>query len=566
MGRPPELFYSVNEMPPPLVVIVSALQHVAVISNTIVFPLILAREAGLATGQFLDFVSVSMLTLGIATILLCMQSRYLGSGYLCPAGFTQIYVGPSLFALHHGGLGFVFGMTAIAGLAQIAIAPVLRRLRAILPPEIAGLVIAIVGLSIATLAHAIFFGTASTADHGIQPVNLAIAGTSLTTMVVLNIWTKGYTKMFCVLWGVLVGYGASAAFGELDFSAAAPKEGLALLRMPGFQHITWQFDVQLLAPFLVGSIATTLAVVGAVSNAQRLNDLDWVRPNFRSLAGGVAGTGLASMISGMMGSSGFQSNSASIGLSGATGVTSRGVGHVIGLAFVLLSFVPAIAVVVAAMPIPVIGASLFFSSAFVLTTGMQMITTRLLDSRKIIVIGFSFAMAVMADIYKDEFAAVPVALQPVFGNSLVLGTVCAVLLNLILRIGVRQRVSFQLQQGQTKREAVEEFLAGHGARWAARRDIVNRAIFGVAQLLVMLGDPPGGVEIEARFDEFNLDLRIRYAGAPIVIPDQKPSPREILDSEHGEQLLAGYLLRRSADRINCRKLGDRAEVHLHYDH
>ena len=35
---------------------------------------------------------------GVATILLCTRSRYTGCGYLCPAGFTQIYLGPSLLA------------------------------------------------------------------------------------------------------------------------------------------------------------------------------------------------------------------------------------------------------------------------------------------------------------------------------------------------------------------------------------------------------------------------------------------------------------------------------------
>jgi hypothetical protein len=37
-------------------------------------------------------------------------------------------------------------------------------------------------------------------------------------------------------------------------------------------------------------------------------------------------------------------------------------------------------------------------------------------------------------------------------------------------------------------------------------------------------------------------------------------------SEDGELLLAGYLLRRSADRISSRLSGNAAEVTLHYDH
>jgi NCS2 family nucleobase:cation symporter-2 len=563
MARPSGLLYSVDETPPWAIMVVSALQHVVVNSITLIFPLIIAREAHLPPGQRVEFVSLSMLAMGISTILLCARWRFAGCGYLCPAGFSQIFIGPSLFALHFGGLPLVFGMTAVAGILQFAIAPLLRRLRALLPTEIAGLVIAIVGLSLAVYGMQFMLGI--TIDHEVRPTYLVISGFTLATMVILNIWTKGYTKLFCVLIGVVAGYAASAFAGVLDVSGVIPEGGLAILHVPDVANFGWRFDATLLAPFAVAALATTLRTMGDVSNAQRLNDKDWVRPSFGSLTGGVAANGLATLFSGLVGSSGLNSNSSSVGLSGAMGITSRSVGLATGIAFALLSIVPLAGVGFAAMPVPVMGASLFFTSAFVFTSGMQMITTRLLDARKILVIGFSFAMAVMADVYRDVFANLPVVLQPIFGNSLVLGTVCAVLLNLIMRIGVRQRVAMKLEAGQINRETIEQFLSEQGARWAARRDVVNRAIFGVVQVLEVLKDLPGGM-IEASFDEFNLDIRVRYKGAPLAIPERRPTPREIVASEDGERLLAGYLLRRSADRINCKASGGEAEVQLHYDH
>jgi xanthine permease XanP len=50
------------------------------------------------------------------------------------------------------------------------------------------------------------------------------------------------------------------------------------------------------------------------------------------------------------------------------------------------------------------------------------------------------------------------------------------------------------------------------------------------------------------------------------ISEIKQTPREIMASGDGELLLAGYLLRRSADRISSRFSGNAAEVPLHYDH
>jgi xanthine permease XanP len=565
MTRPANLIYAVDDVPPFAILTISAIQHVAVMAITLIFPLILARESHLSGTQTRDLVSLSMLGLGVATVCMSIRSHFVGSGYLCPAAYTAIYLGPSLFALRRGGLDLVFGMTITAGIIQLGVAPFLNRLRALLPSEIAGLVIAILGLALASIGVQYSLGI----DNGqsIKPEYVIVAAASLATMSILNIWTKGYGKMFCVLIGIVVGYVASFAVGILDIPSIFSDAGTQLVRVPELPHVGWSFDVYLLAPFVVAALAATLRVMGDISNAQRLNDSEWVRPNFHSLAGGVAANGIAMVFCGLVGSFGINSYSSSIGLSGATGVTSRSIGYAIGAAFTILAAFPSAAAVFAAMPRPVMGAALFFTAAFVLTSGMQMITARMLDARKNVVIGFSFAMAVVADVYHNVLTAgMPLVLQPIFGNSLVLGTVCAVVLNLITRIGVRQRVSIHLASGGINREAVEQFLSENGARWAARRDVIDRATFGVVQLLEVVGDPPGGVEVAANFDEFNLNVRVKYVGAPVAIPENKPTPRQIISSDEGERLLAGYLLRRNADRISSHRHGDSAEVTLHFDH
>ena len=295
MQRPPGLLYSVEETPPRAVFIVAGLQQVALMTNSLVYPIILGREAGLSADRLLNFVSVSMLALAIGTLLLCARSRFVGSGYLCPAAYTQIYLGPSLSAAQIGGLPLVFGMTVIAGVLQTAIAPVLRRVRFLLPPEIAGLVISVVGLSIAVLG--VRYSLIGGATDQIMPENLAIAGVSLTTMVILNVWTKGYLRMFCVLFGMAVGYAASAALGLLDFSAAISSKGLPLLRFPSLELLQWRFEPTLVAPFVIVAVAGTLHLMGNISTAQRINDADWARPHFTSLTGGQVGNGIATIIS-----------------------------------------------------------------------------------------------------------------------------------------------------------------------------------------------------------------------------------------------------------------------------
>lgn len=561
--RPSDLLYAVGERPPPGVLALSAVQHVALVTTTLVYPLILGREAGLTGSTMLDLVSLSMLALGASSILFCLAAPRLGSGYLVPASFTAIYLGPSLFALRQGGLALAFGMSIAAGAMQLAIAPVLHRLRALLPPEIAGLVIAVVGLSTAALG--VRYGLGLHHAPTVDVANASVAGLSLLVMVALNVWMPGYGRMFCVLAGMAAGYGASAARGTLDLTLP-DTVATGVLRVPDVDHLAWSFDLLLALPFAVVALACTVRLMGDISNAQRINDVEWVRPNFRSLAGGVAANGLAQMFCGFIGAFGINSHSSSVGLSGATGVTSRAIGYVVGALFVVLAFFPRIAALLAAMPAPVMGAALFFTAAFVLTSGLQMITARMLDARKTLVIGFSFAMAVAADLYQPALSAVPVWAQPIVGNALVLGTLCAVVLNLLMRVGVRQKVALVLDGPAGSADRVEQFLKENGARWAARRDVIDRAVFGTVQLLEIIADRPGPTEIDASFDEFSLVVRVRHAGAPIALPESRPTPREIVMNENGETLLAGYLLRRSADRVVARGTAGIAEALLHFDH
>ena len=74
------------------------------------------------------------------------------------------------------------------------------------------------------------------------------------------------------------------------------------------------------------------------------------------------------------------------------------------------------------------------------------------------------------------------------------------------------------------------------------------------------------VIVEAVFDEYNLDISLTYEGEPIELSDKRPSDQEIRESEVGASKLAGYLIRRNADRVNVIHTAARATVKLHFEH
>ena len=95
----------------------------------------------------------------------------------------------------------------------------------------------------------------------------------------------------------------------------------------------------------------------------------WVARFF--MIGGMVGNGVASVISAAIGGMGVNTYGISVGLS-ATGIAGRALGYIIAIAFAVLSLIPASAALITTIPPPVVGAALFFTAAFVFTSGLQL--------------------------------------------------------------------------------------------------------------------------------------------------------------------------------------------------
>ena len=114
------------------------------------------------------------------------------------------------------------------------------------------------------------------------------------------------------------------------------------------------FKWALLPPFLIAVLTASLKTVGDTTLCQKVNDPEWKRTDMKSVSGGVLTNGLGTAISGLLGGIGQNTASSSIGISVATGTTSRAIALPLGLLVIGLAFFPKLATVVAAMPGPLL--------------------------------------------------------------------------------------------------------------------------------------------------------------------------------------------------------------------
>jgi NCS2 family nucleobase:cation symporter-2 len=567
LKKPLNIVYGVNEMPPRAVLLLSGVQHVGLVAIFLLVPVIACRAAGLPAEKILDVLSLSMLVMAVGPILHALRIGPLGSGYLCPPIFAAAYLPASLLALKAGGLPLMFGMTLFAGVVEVAVSRLLRPLRPFLPPEIAGFVVAMIGLTIGLLGFRSVFGIGQAEPPGMAAY--AVAAITLAIMVGLNVWTTGAPKIFGALIGMVAGYGIAVLAGVLPAADLARLNAAPMIHLPGVEHLGWAFDAELVVPFVVAAVAASLRAIGDLTICQKTNDADWVRPDFATISGGALANGLGTLLSGVLGTVGLNTSTSNVGLASATGVTSRYVAFAVGGIYLMLAFLPKAGMVYAIMPAPVVGATLLFAAALVFVNGLIIITSRMLDSRRIFVIGLSFMLALAADVYQPFFAQLPPGVRVFTSSSIVLGTLAALLLNLLFRLGVRRTQTLAVDPAAVDAQQVEAFMYTQGGAWGARRDVIERARFNLMQsieLLVDSGVTRGLLTVTASFDEFSLDVRVAYDGVPLELPERRPTNEEIIASQAGQYRLAGYLLRQLADRVQISNRQGRTTVAFHFDH
>jgi NCS2 family nucleobase:cation symporter-2 len=568
--KPANLLYGVDERPPLGVTIALGLQHVFILFISLIFPAIIVNMLGPAIDPHTarSFVSLSMVAGGIITILQAFRTKYLGSGYLCPSLCGPSYFTASILAINVGGLPLLLGMTTFAGVVEAAFSRVMNRLRSLFTPEVLGIIVALIGIVIIPLAIKNFFGI-SGADTVTTASEVAVAVITLATMIGLNVWGKGKLRLYCILIGMAVGYAVSFVLGIIPSASISRLNEAEWFSIPYIKNMRWAFDATMLVPFIVATICSTFKTVGDLGTCQKINDADWKRPDMSRISPGILVDGIGGILPGLIGGFGQSTSSSNVGLSVATGATSRVIAYAAGGIIIVLAFFPRLSELFIIMPPPVMGATLIFTISFMIIAGLQIIATRMLDIRRTFVIGSAIIFGLSADVVPQMYASVHPWIKPVFSSSLALGTVTAIVMNLLMRIGISSRSSLVLHPGQSSSEEVFTFMEKQGGTWGARREVIMNAAGVLNEALesvTALNLARGPLQVEARFDELNLDIDIVYEGALLQLPKSPPSPEELLREDDAVGNLSGFLIRRQVDRVRSSAKDGHCRIHLHFDH
>ena len=566
--KPANLVYGVDDKPPLRIIIALAIQHVFFLTAGLIVAAMVTRAIGGPPELVQSVVCMSMLAGGIATIMQALNKGPVGSGYLCTAGIDPTFVSCSILAGLTGGISMILGMSIFSGVLESLISRVINRMRILFPPEVTGVVLTMVGLNIVPVMISNFFGITGT-ESTVLPANIFVAVITLAGMVGTNVWSKGKLRFYSVIIGMAAGYIAAYLLGVLTVSDLEMITESPLLSFPDISYIGWSFSPLLVVPFIAATLATVLKAVAALTMCQRINDAEWKRADLDNIQRGTLADGLGSVVGGLLGGMRQSLYAGSVGLSAATGTTSRIIAFFTGGMFIAIAFLPKMAAVFSIMPRPVMGGALVFMVSFMLISGIQIMTSRMIDIRKTFVIGISVMFGISADIFPNLYRNFHPWLEPFFHSSLTVTTMLAIILNLVFRIGIARREVLDLEPGVDSSHKIFNFMENQGATWGARGDVIQKAKMALNEffeLAANLGLAKGKIAAEVFFDEFNLNITIRYDGTPIEFSDVFLEGDALLEDDNALTNLSSRIIRQYADRIESEEKDGQCKVILHFDH
>jgi len=422
-----ELRYGVDDKLPLGQLMLYGLQHVLIMfSNVMVTPLVLGQVLDLSTDLRYVLFSGVMLGCGVGTVISSLGVAWIGARLPLLLGTYTIYLGPAIAIGKVEGLGAVTVAMFLGGLMLLVVSPIIGKLRSFFPPVVIGIIMVVTALSLMKIATNVGLG-ANTPYYG-RPITVAfLLGSVILVAVIANLKNR-HIRSLSVLISVIIVYliGIAVGLGNLGAIGDAPWIRLPTVLPYGLAFPNSAGLTTILVDHLVAAIYTmsiTLALCAMVGVQQS-------EPRVR---GAVAGDGLGSIVSALFGGVSLISYDQNVGAISLTGVASRFVVAAAGFILIILAFFPKLGAVVGVIPTFVLGGTLLFMFGMILVVGIKILSTASLTHRDTVLIAISAGLAMVTNFAPTSvFEAFPPSIKIVATDGMVVGTLAAVLLNLIL--------------------------------------------------------------------------------------------------------------------------------------
>jgi NCS2 family nucleobase:cation symporter-2 len=421
------MIYGLDDKPAVGLRVILGLQHIfAAFGGIIIVPILVSTALGFDAATSTALISGTILASGLATIVQSRGFGRVGAGVPSLMGTDVTFSAPAISVGARFGLPGIIGAIIAGGFIEAVLAFFTKPLLRFFPRVVAGVVITIIGLTL--LGNAMNqLGGGAGAESFATMQYMAVGLGTLVVILLLNHYGRGLLKSASIVIGMAAGYLVSIPLGMVDFSGVREASWFAFPSILG-SGVTfhWEAILAFLPAFLVG-------VVGTVGRIKAIENVVGVPESDDRIQKALFADGLTTVLSGGVGGMTNTTFAQNIGLLGVTKVASRHVTIMAGAILTLLGFLPQVAAVIHAMPLPVFGGAGVVMFGMIAVAGMQILGGVEWTSRNMTIVAVSIGLGLGVAVRPDIMAQFPEWVRMVFNNGITTGTLVAIFLNIALR-------------------------------------------------------------------------------------------------------------------------------------
>lgn len=423
-----DLRYALEDKPAPLPAVLFGLQHVLIMFTAMIAaPLVIGQLLNLSPALRTTMVTGVMLGCGIGTMISALGVGFVGSRLPLLLGAYAVYIVPVVAIAKGSSLAAATTALLIGGAVLFVLSPLLGKLRVLFPPVVVGTLLIITGEKLIGIAVNIAAGVHT--PYAGNPLSLALIVVSIVLILAINRWTTGVARALSVFIALICLYVIAAALGFANFQPIANAPWFRLPSILPYGGLAWP-EASGLATIIIYNL---ISAIYTMSITLALCKMLGVEGSEARLRGAVAGDGLGSVIAALFGGVPLISYDQNVGAISLTGVGSRYVVAVAGAILILMAFLPKIGAIIAIVPPFVLGGALIFMFGMIAAVGVGILTDSLRSSRDLLLLAASFGLSTAINFAPPSLlASVPSSLHILVSDGIVVGTITAILLNLLL--------------------------------------------------------------------------------------------------------------------------------------
>ena len=436
--------HPVDQVPPFGKLTILGIQHVlAFYAGAVVVPLVIVKQLGLDDETLIHLINADLLTCGIATIIQSAGiGRFIGVKLPLIQGVTFTAVSP-LIAIGAAatppgadpktGLATMYGSIIAVGLLVFLAAPYFAKLLRFFPPIVTGTLLTVMGTTLLSVSAGdiVAWADQATGDAAKATATFEALGFAFGTIAIIVIIQrlfKGFMGTLSVLLALVIMTAVAFAMGKTDFSGVGEASWLGITT-PFYFGIP-KFSLTALLAMIIVMAVTAVETTGDVFAT---GEVVGKRIAPRDIANALRADGLSTLLGGVLNSFPYTCFAQNVGLVRLTRVSSRWVVTTAGVFMIILGLLPKAAAIVAAIPSPVIGGASLAMFANVAVVGIQTLAkVDLRDNRNAVIVSTSIGLALLVTFRKEDIlTAMPSWLQIIFGSGVTIGSLTAIILNIL---------------------------------------------------------------------------------------------------------------------------------------